>query len=214
MLQYFLIFSFLLISTNAAYDYYKLSQQWPPTFCAVNKCKPQYTKLSKFTIHGLWPSNYTGARPIVCKIGSVSMVPLTQIPTTLNSALASNWPNLLSKPDYEFWTHEWEKHGRCSSLPNSPLDYFRLALSIQSKHNLWNILTAATFVPNRTYPKNLYNMTIFQSTGAYPELSCLQDRKNNYHLLEMRLCLDHSGASYINCTDPSNTCGTNINWPL
>jgi hypothetical protein len=57
-------------------------------------------------------------------------------------------------------------------------------------------------------------MTIFKSVGAYPQLECLTDPKGTYHLIEIRLFLDHSGASYINCTDPSNTCGTNIIWPL
>jgi hypothetical protein len=56
-------------------------------------------------------------------------------------------------------------------------------------------------------------MTIFKSTGAYPQLTCFKDSKGNYHLLEIRLCLDHNGMA-TTCIDPSNNCGTNIKWLL
>jgi ribonuclease I len=77
MLQYLMIFSLFLIPSYGSYDYYTLSQQWPPTFCqafTTNVCKPKYKTLSKFTIHGLWPSNYTGAHPRQCH--SIVSMPL------------------------------------------------------------------------------------------------------------------------------------------
>jgi len=55
-----------MISNAAPYDYYKLAQQWPPTFCSTNVCKPGYEHEKTFKIHGLWPANNTGPQPRAC----------------------------------------------------------------------------------------------------------------------------------------------------
>jgi ribonuclease I len=136
----------------------------------------------------------------------------------LSSNLGTEWPNLKTNSDYDFWKAQWNNHGTCSSFSTRPLDYFQLALNIlkKSMKPLDAILIAGKIVPKNsgTYPKTDFNMTIFNSVSAYPQLHCLTDPKGDYYLVEIRLCLDHSGASYINCTRPSNTCGTDIKWPL
>jgi ribonuclease I len=133
----------------------------------------------------------------------------------LKNGLVSNWPNLLKPSDYAFWTYEWDQHGKCSSLSNSPLDYFQLALRIQTRKDLKDILKAANIVPKSgsgTHTNDEFIMTIFRSTGAYPQLKCFKDSKGNDNLLEIRLCLDHDGRDYKNCTNHSNDCGPNIKW--
>jgi ribonuclease I len=133
----------------------------------------------------------------------------------LKNGLVSNWPNLLKPSDYAFWTYEWDQHGKCSSLSNSPLDYFQLALRIQTRKDLKDILKAANIVPKSgsgTHTHNEFIRTIFRSTGAYPQLKCFKDLKGNDNLLEIRLCLDYDGRDYKNCTNPSNDCGPNIKW--
>jgi hypothetical protein len=68
-----------------------------------------------------------------------------------------------------------------------PLDYFQLALNIQKKSMkpLDAILIAGKIVPKNsgTYPKTDFNMTIFNSVSAYPQLECLTDPKGNYLIL-------------------------------
>ena len=76
-----------------------------------------------------------------------------------------------------------------------------------------DILQKAQIVADdtRTYKKTLFNSTISGSTRAYPQLVCERNpQTKEYHLLEIRYCLDQSGRSYINCTDHSNTCGLDI----
>nr|XP_011458727.1 PREDICTED: ribonuclease S-1-like [Fragaria vesca subsp. vesca] len=47
------------IMSRGSYDHFKFVQQWPPAFCATNRCKPGAKQMLMFTIHGLWPDNKT-----------------------------------------------------------------------------------------------------------------------------------------------------------
>nr|ANE23703.1 S RNase [Prunus dulcis] len=53
-------FSFLTIIFAGSYDYFQFVQQWPPVTCRFStRPRNQHRPLQIFTIHGLWPSNYS-----------------------------------------------------------------------------------------------------------------------------------------------------------
>ncbi|KAK3025698.1 hypothetical protein RJ639_041703 [Escallonia herrerae] len=58
---FFLLITLTLVSLppyhESAFDFFKLVQQWPPSFCKFQRCAQPIIKT--FTIHGLWPDNYT-----------------------------------------------------------------------------------------------------------------------------------------------------------
>ncbi|XP_073225753.1 ribonuclease S-6-like [Cicer arietinum] len=150
-----MLFLLLLSTSYGAYDYYKLAQQWPTTYCRHSSqtimmpCNPNVP--IKFTLHGLWPSNHSGSTSSYC---SQTKLNNTLIVGNLRTRLIAEWPNL-NGGDFKFWSHEWEKHGTCSSMAQNPLGYLSLALTIK--------------------------------------------KKRNSYLLEIILCLDQTGATFINC---------------
>jgi ribonuclease I len=50
----------------AQYEYFKLVIQWPPTACLTFSCTPLRKPHQNFTLHGIWPSNYSGYEPRAC----------------------------------------------------------------------------------------------------------------------------------------------------
>ncbi|XP_004292658.1 PREDICTED: ribonuclease S-7-like [Fragaria vesca subsp. vesca] len=99
--------------SRGSYDHFKFVQQWPPAFCATNRCKPGAKQMLMFTIHGLWPDNKTY---VPCR----ALLPL----------FAGRQPNLKGI-DRKFWKEEWDKHGRCSSQTYDQRQYF------ERSHNMW-----------------------------------------------------------------------------
>lgn len=87
----------------------------------MQKCKGSST----WTLHGLWPEwgqNCAGDAFDVSQISSIK------------SQMEKYW---LSCPEYsdsneEFWSHEWSKHGTCTTM--SQLDYFTEGLNLRSKY--------------------------------------------------------------------------------
>lgn len=61
VLECFLLAASVCLPIDAAkdYQYLQMVYQWPPAFCRRQKpiCNPNPPK--HFTIHGLWPSNWT-----------------------------------------------------------------------------------------------------------------------------------------------------------
>ncbi|XP_022756662.1 ribonuclease S-4-like isoform X2 [Durio zibethinus] len=132
--------------TAGPFTFYKLSLQWPPAVCNSGgmTCKPPIPKI--FTIHGIWPQDnndvpvppYDPTNPCT----SVTPTPATDLPTKLNpilNDLVSLWPNLKdpqsTAQNFQFWEHEWTKHGMCSDYPDQPRDYFNSALQLRKGLN-------------------------------------------------------------------------------
>lgn len=93
------------------FDYYLLNLSWSPEFCAHLATSPQCATHPGFVLHGLWPQNRDGSWPANC---------VTQQPGPTNP---SSWLDIT--PDLSLITHEWTKHGSCTTL-NGDM-YFTLA---------------------------------------------------------------------------------------
>nr|KYP40523.1 Ribonuclease 3 [Cajanus cajan] len=216
-----LVFFLNIQYSYSSYEYLKLAQQWPKSYCYFQIQSGKKTCNSpiplKFTIHGLWPSNTsTSAQPKLCPSNNQS---LNQLTNQLESQLKLDWPNLSGKDD-DFWKHEWTWHGTCSENKISQPDYFLLALNIKRRSNLKVILANANIIPSKinSYSAKSIINTISGVTKSDPQLSCYYDsRKKVYNLQEIRLCLVADGTSYINCSNPFGNCNGHrhmIYWPI
>ncbi|XP_027930362.1 ribonuclease Phyb-like [Vigna unguiculata] len=179
-----------------------MAQTWPSGFCAHKACDATKTIPFKFTIHGLWPSNYSIPQPSLCSSTGLNISLISGIVHELDQ----DWPNYLWNNNY-FWNSEWMKHGTCSNM--LPFDYFRLTLDIYARNDLQQILEHANILPGSTYLTSQIIATIKTSPiGVEPQVSC-----RSKDLVEIRLCLNKSPIPhYINCPKPRLNCPNKVNF--
>jgi len=191
------------------FDYFTYAEQWPAAFCAVanynrpGTCAYNNTITTGWTIHGLWPDVYQGNFPSDCHVGDFTFDP-TKV-TSLYGQLEGQWPNLIvGEPLWDFWKHEWEKHGTCAeSVPMfaGELNYFSQALMINKAQNTAGKLAAAGFVPSNT---TMYTLTQLKTAlktfiPFNVETECVynQNTDTNY-LAGIRVCIDKT-KKYMDC---------------
>jgi ribonuclease T2 len=93
------------------FDYYLLNLSWSPEFCATLALNSQCAARPGFVLHGLWPQNRDGSYPAHCN----SNAPGPTAP--------ASWLDMT--PDASLISHEWTKHGTCTTLSGD--SYFTLA---------------------------------------------------------------------------------------
>ncbi|XLU58910.1 hypothetical protein S245_053560 [Arachis hypogaea] len=207
---YIMLITFLFRPTYSTYQYFKLSLQWPPSY------QQQYgvlTTQKNFTIHGLWPQNFSRPWPQFCSRSTSASFNIKTI-TSLRGQLAIDWPNLNGqKWNNNFWEDEWKKHGTCSLNNFKQLQYFSLAIGIKNKLDILRMLENAGIRPNATVTYNYIDIVdaIKAKIGPYePQLYCVMPHNNVVLLLEVRVCLDVNGATYISCGNGYNSCQGNL----
>mmetsp|Transcript_11299 Transcript_11299/g.12414 ORF Transcript_11299/g.12414 Transcript_11299/m.12414 type:complete len:245 (-) Transcript_11299:281-1015(-) len=139
-----------LKSSNDDYDHYTFAVQWPAGICKSSTCNDsalaRIKTFSNFTIHGLWPSNWSGSNPYYCDDYSVNW---NRVNDDLIPVLDTTWVTLYgSWNDNDFRNYEWKKHGSCahgSELLDSPgnyapSDFFETALSLHEYLDIYNRL--------------------------------------------------------------------------
>nr|ACU25553.1 self-incompatibility associated ribonuclease S2 [Prunus pseudocerasus] len=196
-------FFFCYVMSSGSYDYFQFVQQWPPTNCKVRgkPCsKPR--PLQYFTIHGLWPSNYSNpTMPSNCnglKFEDRKVYP------QLRSKLKRSWPDVESGNDTKFWESEWNKHGRCSEQTLNQMQYFEGSHDMWKSFNITNILKNASIIPNATQTWSYSDIAspIKAATKRTPLLRCKRDPKhpNKPQLLhEVVFCYDYNAIKQIDC---------------
>ncbi|KAL4374422.1 hypothetical protein HN51_008220 [Arachis hypogaea] len=209
---YIMLITFLFRPTYSTYQYFKLSLQWPPSFQQRYGVR---TIQKNFTIHGLWPQNFSGPWPHDCSLSHSFEANTVNI---LGRQLAIDWPNLHGqKWNNKFWEAQWLKHGTCSLNNFKQLQYFSLAIGIKNKLDILGMLENAGIRPNATITYNYIDIVdaIKAKIGPFePELYCVMPHNNVVLLFEVRVCRDAMGATYISCVNNSNSCqGYLINIP-
>ncbi|GLT42660.1 hypothetical protein SLA2020_166480 [Shorea laevis] len=213
----FLIFfltisSMFSVSGSEPYDYMQYVVQWQPAVCSNPKNNRRCTKLPKqnFTIHGLWPSNFSGAHVIDCRQGHAFDINEVR---PIRAELDECWPDMLRRSNDFFWGAEWGKHGRCSlNVFSNQFEYFNRSVTLCNMYNrrIKDILWRAQIYPsdNRgvvwTSPsiaKEIHNVF-----GKRPVLRCDDKydpgaRSGHYpkQLQEVILCFDEKGEVLIDC---------------
>ena len=85
----------------------KFVQFWVPEACYNDGVANCLNFTQNVTIHGIWPSSYNGSDPSYCTNQTLTESDISSIEDQLNQ----NWKSYSSTSNFDFWTHEWEKHG-------------------------------------------------------------------------------------------------------
>ncbi|KAL3724997.1 hypothetical protein ACJRO7_030069 [Eucalyptus globulus] len=178
------------------FDYFKLTVQWPGTFCrrtrhccSSNACCRGSNAPAEFTIHGLWPDYNDGTWPACCSRSGFDEKEISTLVDTLEKywpSLSCGSPSTCHGGKGSFWAHEWEKHGTCSSpVVRDEYNYFLTALNVYFKYNVTGVLNDAGYVPSNTekYPLGGIVSAIQNAFHVTPEIAC-----SNGALQEVRLC--------------------------
>nr|ABY65900.1 S-RNase [Prunus pseudocerasus] len=192
--------------SSGSYDYFQFVQQWPPTNCKVRgkPCsKPR--PLQYFTIHGLWPSNYSNpTMPSNCnglKFEDRKVYP------QLRSKLKRSWPDVESGNDTKFWESEWNKHGTCSEQILNQIQYFERSHEMWNSFNITHILKNASIVPSATQTWKYSDIVsaIKAVTKRTPALRCKNNptqpkgQAKTQLLHEVVFCYGYRALKQIDC---------------
>nr|WRO64819.1 self-incompatibility RNase [Prunus salicina] len=197
-------FAFFLcfIMSTGSYVYFQFVQQWPPATCRFSR-KPanKHRPLQIFTIHGLWPSNYSNPRrPSNC---NGSQFKDGKVYPQLRSKLKKSWPDVESGNDTKFWEGEWNKHGTCSEEKLNQMQYFERSHNMWRSYNITEILKNASIVPHptQTWSYSAIVSPIKTATGRTPTLRCRTDpaHPNTDFLHEVVFCYEYNALKQIDC---------------
>ncbi|KAH7847182.1 hypothetical protein Vadar_022948 [Vaccinium darrowii] len=194
---------------TASFDFFKLSIQWPPAFKY-----PGFTPSPlNFTIHGLWPHNFTTTAPLPCK----AQAPYTWVTGPLLGRLQKSWPNVRqgTQLNQKFWEHEWDSHGGCSETTYNQMAYLTLAADLNDKHNILLSLRAANITRGASASLLAFEQAIKSHTTKWPELACRWDKPLRV-LWEVRICYDSSSLAIIDCplNQHPTICSTRWSGPI
>ncbi|XAR53552.1 Ribonuclease T(2) [Bertholletia excelsa] len=192
------------------FEYMKLALQWPASYCQLKDCReiPSY-----FTIHGLWPDNYSGKGLANC---------YNKPYETINDAallqrLQTSWPSLLrSKSNQKLWKHEWTEHGTCSLSRYTQMQYFEKALELNARYDLIEHMKTKGVSPGpeATYSAEKIIEVVQGLTGAVPDVYC-ETKSGKQFLSEIRICFVPSGDKTTDCPEDRGTpqCSGNAAFP-
>ncbi|XP_015108886.1 ribonuclease Oy-like [Diachasma alloeum] len=199
---------------NLATEYFDIlvfTQQWPNTACFAHQKKggtscnlPDH---NRWTIHGLWPTEFNTKNPQFCKNGGTfeasALAPLER-------ELKAKWMTIDGRRTHQsFWSYQWKKHGSCStSLKelDTPLKYFKKALELNDIYNIQDILRKANVVPGRSYsPQAIFN-GVNKVLGRRSQVACITNsEKRESYLWEIRVCFDKS-LNLVDCKGYATNC--------
>nr|WRO64817.1 self-incompatibility RNase [Prunus salicina] len=212
---------FIMSTGDGSYDYFQFVQQWPPTNCRVRTKCSNPRPLQIFTIHGLWPSNYSNpTMPSNC-IGS--QFNESKLYPHLRSKLKRSWPDVESGNDANFWGREWNKHGKCSEQTLNLMQYFQRSHEMWYSFNITGILKNASIVPspNQTWTYTDIVSALKTRTKRTPLLRCKaksqpknqaksQPKSQVPQLLhEVVLCYEYKALKLIDCNRTAG-CWNNV----
>jgi len=185
------------------FDFLMFTQIWPITGCLTwedsgysHKCTIDDTK-KDWTIHGLWPTKRGQVGPSYCN-DSYEFDP--RMVKDLLVELEDKWTNVHKGNEFEFWKHEWDKHGTCAmQLPETHNEYlyFKKALELHYKYDVTKMLAEAGIVSGKAYAPDevigALSVALSPEHGPYirPAVQCSYDRNFDHRLFyEIIICLD------------------------
>nr|QCF59398.1 S1-RNase [Prunus dulcis]QDB65187.1 S1-RNase [Prunus dulcis] len=209
-------FFFCFFMSSGSYDY-QFVQQWPPTNCRVRIKRPcsNPRPLQYFTIHGLWPSNYSNpTKPSNC---NGSQFNFTKVSPKMRVKLKRSWPDVESGNDTRFWEGEWNKHGTCSEGSLNQMQYFERSHEMWYSFNITEILKNASIVPHPTQTWKYSDIVapIKTATKRTPVLRCKPDPAQNKSgpktqlLHEVVFCYEYHALKQIDCNRTAG-CWNNV----
>ncbi|KAL3538436.1 hypothetical protein ACH5RR_001802 [Cinchona calisaya] len=163
--------------TINSFDYFTMVQQWPKGFCYFNVSKCKRVRPDDFTIHGLWPSNFTRSLRNCTSTEYGVIKNLTEWQTRYPA-----WPDLtrpipncrqkFTLQAQSFWQHEWKNHGTCSETMYNQSRYFDIAIQLRGQYKLLNWLVNDGIRQGNNVQISRVNSSILNVTGKVPDLKC------------------------------------------
>nr|BAC20936.1 Sc-RNase [Prunus salicina] len=196
---------FIMSTGDGSYDYFQFVQQWPPATCRLSGKSCSKPRLQIFTIHGLWPSNYSNPKiPSNCK---GALFEARKVYPQLQLNLKISWPDVKSGNETNFWQSEWNKHGTCSERTLNQMQYFERSDEMWNSYNITEILKNASIVPHptQTWKYADIELPIKTATKRTPVLRCKRDPAQNKTgpktqlLYEVVFCYDYHAKRQIDC---------------
>ncbi|XP_062581377.1 ribonuclease Oy-like [Saccostrea cucullata] len=158
------------------WDSFVLTLTWPVTMCKFcnlvdKKC---VVPAKMWEIHGLWPGYSNGdCAPRGCSISHPFKESEIMV---LLDRLNKYWPNQLpDRPQYDFWKHEWEAHGRCATIveeTGTELKYFNKTLDLRLINDVGSMLSSAGISPGKSYELTTVERAVKRRTGGQPLVFC------------------------------------------
>lgn len=204
------------LQRSPGFDYFLFVLQWPAAFCNIERNKkvprdcnpypllPQHK--DKFTVHGIWPELDGAGSPLFCS-SQQSMTNDDLI--AVKKDLVDYWPDLfnatnLPKPP-NFWTREWNKHGKCSSNTFSPRQYLKITLDLAKLYAkpIFDELKKEGINPDGSTPHytRYIRAAVKKITNREPMLNIQLNGLGDNLLLEIKLCVHKDGKTLFDC-DP------------
>ncbi|KAI9296318.1 RNase Sy [Neoconidiobolus thromboides FSU 785] len=177
-----------------------------------------------FTVHGLWPNNCDGSFGPNNGCDSTrqytDLKNIVAVDTSLETQMNTYWASYKGD-NPSFWEHEWGKHGTCYSIyepkcytafqrGQDARDYFKTALTLRTKFDLYNTLKSSGITPGRSYSKSDI-IAAFNKLGAQVQLTC-----TNGAISEVKVYMYVNGKSDFKITNaPSaGSCPSTISYPI
>jgi len=196
------------------FDFLMFTQIWPITSCLTwedrgyeHSCTIDDTA-KLWTIHGIWPTKKHEIGPLFCN--RTDRFDPKKIESLLPE-LRAKWTDVRAGggDEYNFWKHEWEKHGTCAeqlpSMANEYL-YFKKALDLHSKYNVTALL-GDEVSPGQKYDPSTVVSTLSRALRSQdglsvsPAVNCAHDNHFEDRLFyEIIICFDKE-FNRIGCED-------------
>lgn len=207
-------------SYNGPIDFYYFVQQWPASYCHSRGgcCGKQPT--SYFSVHGLWPTYKKGHWPSdCCSSGKLEFdrkhhcsSRKFKIPSSDLSHMNRYWKSFSCKRNEQFWKHEWDKHGTCSTL--SARSYFESTLSLRRQIHLLRALEEAGIYPNgRDYKLTNIEDAITHGLRVRPRVKCNRNREGKSQLFEVYVCVKLDASTLMDCPTSTGNCDPMVVFP-
>jgi len=195
-----------------SWDYLLMVTRWPGTV-AYQQSIP--SNVTSFTLHGIWPTRNDGSWPQFC---NDSQPFEASVISSLVDDLWVSWYDYTGN-GFDFWSHEWDKHGTCAeSIPsmNTEYNYFSSAISLQTKYDSVDALAASDITPSS---ENWYSVADIQNAlsdyfHVTPTITC-QSIDLGDALDMIQFCVDKN-FQLEDCPSSQkrdSTCGSHVYMP-
>lgn len=167
------------------FDFLVFAQHWPPTVCfawkegdSTHEC--MLPEDEEWSIHGVWPSDFHGMGPTFCNTSNHFNPKDLE---SLESDLKKKWMDIQNLTDhYQFWRHEWDKHGTCAAsleIMDTEFKYFQQGLELLDTYDMKHVLAKANIMPGQSYLVEDIINAIEKVLGYKGKVSCVKNDVSN-----------------------------------
>ncbi|KAK9921030.1 hypothetical protein M0R45_029567 [Rubus argutus] len=214
-----LVFTLFVTTSHSIepFQYYQFAVAYGKGVCYKNDlCKKQnpFEYPVGWTIHGLWPSNYSTStnKDVSCSKNAQHNdvhFNLHNLGSVMVNRLLEVWPNLYEgKSDVDLWENEYEKHGTC--LQPDPAyneaTYFGKTLELFELYDVFDTLEGNNIRPRPVkISANIILTALKNIVGEKkPRITCREIKNEVPVLTQIAICLDLELKNFVDCGKKSN----------